>query len=213
MDLLIFDCDGVLVDSERLSNRVFAAMLTEEGWPTTPEQSVERYMGRTISSCLDEVAGQLGHPLRSDFSERYYERIFEIFDRELVAVPGIEGALDALGAWPMCVASSGPHRKIRHTLGLTGLLPRFDGRIYSGTEVAEGKPAPDLFLLAAERMGVAPERCIVVEDSVNGVVAARRAGMAVLGFARDTDPARLADAGATVFREMGELPAEIAKCA
>lgn len=211
-EAVIFDCDGVLVDSERIANQVLAELLTEAGLPTTRDESMGLYMGRTMAACRALAEQRHGGPLpEALFEEDYYERCFAAFARELRPVPGIESALAALehAPIPYCVASSGPPKKIRTTLGHTGLLPRFEGRITSAVEVAHGKPAPDVFLLAAERLGAPPAACCVVEDSVLGVRAARAAGMRVLGFARDVAAEALAAAGAEPFRDMRELPVRL----
>ena len=205
-ELVIFDCDGVLVDSEPISNGVLAELLTAAGVPTTPETSMERYMGGSMAAVVADAEARRGSRLPDGFVEGYYAACTAAFDAELTAVPGIEAALDALGDRPTCVASSGRHEKIRHTLGLTGLLPRFEGRIFSAHEVARGKPAPDLFLHAAERMGFAPARCAVVEDAPVGVAAALAAGMAAFGYVGRTPPVRLAREGVRVFDSMDELP-------
>jgi HAD superfamily hydrolase (TIGR01509 family) len=207
-DLVIFDCDGVLVDSERLTVGVEARLLTELGWPHTAEQVVERFMGRTSSYQLGEVEARLGRQVMLDFDDRSTREVREAFERELRAVEGIEHLVDRLhrAGVPTCVASSGTHERMRHTLGITGLYDTFAGRIYSATEVDHGKPAPDLFLHAARQMGAEPGGCAVVEDSVHGVRAAVAAGMTVYGFAGGLTPAEaLAGAGATVFHEMTEL--------
>ena len=205
-ELVIFDCDGVLVDSELISNRILGEQLTALGIPTTTEQSMERYMGGSLAAVLADVERALGGPPPASLVPEYRAATYAAFERELVAVEGIEAALDALGATPTCVASSGEHDKLRRTLGRTGLLPRFEGRIFSASEVARGKPAPDLFLHAATRMGADPARCAVVEDAPVGVRAALAAGMAVFGYAGRTEPGRLAQDGVTVFRSMRELP-------
>jgi HAD superfamily hydrolase (TIGR01509 family) len=202
---VIFDCDGVLVDTEPVANRVLAELLTEHGLPTTTEDSMRRYMGRSMVSTLAISEELLGTPLPLDFAEGYYARLGEEFARELHAVPGIVGALDAIER-PTCVASSGPHDKIRLTLGLTGLLERFDGRIFSAQDVERGKPEPDLFLHAARTMDFDPARTVVVEDTVPGVLAGRAAGMRVLAFARLTPAEALAGAGGEVFDDMRALP-------
>jgi HAD superfamily hydrolase (TIGR01509 family) len=202
---VIFDCDGVLVDSEPISNRVLAECLTAEGLPTTTEQSIERYMGRSWAACVALIEKALGRPLPGDFADTYHARLYAAFERELEPVPGIEDALDRIEL-PMCVASSGSHERIRTVLSLTGLLERFDDRIFSATDVPHGKPAPDLFLHAARASGFDVERCAVVEDSPAGVAAGRAAAMAVFGYADLTPPAVLRSAGARVFRDMGELP-------
>jgi len=200
---VIFDCDGVLVDSEPISNRVLAAMLTDEGLPMTPEESTGAFLGRSGSSVAEIIEARLGRPLAADFRPRYIEAMLAAFALELEPVLGVVAALDAI-ANPCCVASSGPHEKMRMTLAHTGLLARFEGRIFSATEVARGKPAPDLFLHAARQMGWAAADCVVVEDSAAGVEAAVAAGMRVLGYADRTDPALLA--GSEVFTTMDELP-------
>jgi HAD superfamily hydrolase (TIGR01509 family) len=144
-----------------------------------------------------------------DVGERYYAEVEEVFRRELEPVPGVIAALDRI-ALPSCVASSGPHHKMAVTLRRTGLWERFQGRIFSATEVAAGKPAPDLFLHAAERMGFDPATTAVVEDSLPGVQAAVAAGMRALAFTRHSQPAELAAAGGEPFADMAELPALLA---
>jgi HAD superfamily hydrolase (TIGR01509 family) len=210
IELVIFDCDGVLVDSERLANAVLAGLLTEAGLPTTTEESVDTYMGLSMASCLSLAEQRLGRPLPGDLLQRYHAGVFEAFERELEAVDGVAAALDAI-AWPTCVASSGEHERMRRTLGRTGLHGRFEGRIFSATEVANGKPHPDLFLLAAHRMGADPSRCVVVEDSSYGVRAGVAAGMAVLGYAAMTPAEELRRHGAATFTSMAVLPALLAE--
>jgi len=206
-DLVVFDCDGVLVDSEEISNRVLAERLSALGVPTTTQESMDRYMGGSLAEVLADVEARLGRPAPEDFISGYRTASYAAFEDELTAVEGIEAALDALGDTPTCVASSGEHDKIRRTLGQTGLLARFEGRVFSATEVERGKPAPDLFLHAAARMGADPRHCAVVEDSPVGVEAALAAGMTVLGYAGRTPAERLARAGVAVFAHMRELPA------
>ena len=202
--LVIFDCDGVLVDSERLAVRVEARLLAELGWPLGEDEILERFVGRSDAHQLAEIEAALGRAV-PDWPARYGAALRDAFTAELVAVDGVVAALDDLSL-PTCVASSGTIEKVRFTLGLTGLLERFDGRISSATEVAEGKPAPDLFLHAAAAMGVAPAACVVVEDSAAGVEAARRAGMRCLGYAGGLTPAGwLEGPGTTVFSDMAQL--------
>jgi HAD superfamily hydrolase (TIGR01509 family) len=206
--LVIFDCDGVLVDTERLTVGVEARLLTELGWPHTAEEVVVRWMGRSSAAQLAELETRLGAELTRQFDARATAEVHEAFERELEAVTGIEELLDHLEAHavPTCVASSGTHDRMRRTLGLTGLYHRFDGRLFSATEVEHGKPAPDLFLHAAARMGVEPGRCAVVEDSVYGVQAAVAAGMTAYGFAGGLTAAdALAAAGAVVFEQLTDL--------
>ena len=201
---VIFDCDGVLVDSEPAANVVLAELITDIGIPTTPEQSLATYMGRSWASCVEIVERELGRPAPADFGERYRDGVRAAWERDLRPIPGVVDALDAIDL-PNCVASSGEHERMRLTLGLTGLLPRFEGRLFSATEVEHGKPAPDLFLHAASRMGFDPATTVVVEDTVPGVRAGRAAGMRVLAFARLVPAADLAAAGGEVFDDMRAL--------
>ena len=208
-DLVIFDCDGVHVDREPITNRIFADMLRELGLNLSKEEVYERFLGRTMSDCVDLVSAQLGRALPSDFVERYHARTKVALEAELKCVAGVAGVIESMQL-PFCVASSGEHEKMRTTLGITGLLPHFEGKLFSATEVAKGKPAPDLFMHAAARSGVAPSRCLVIEDSPAGVKAGIAAGMTVFGYAALTKPDVLRDAGAhRVFSSMSELPALI----
>ena len=203
-DLVIFDCDGVLVDSERLAVRTEAEILRGLGWPLTESEIVERFVGRSAAYMHSEIERHLGR--RVDWDEEFEARYDEVFRRELAPVPGLVDALDRIGV-ATCVASSGSHEKMRFTLGLVGLFDRFSGRIFSVDDVDHGKPAPDIFLHAAEQMGVTPDRCAVIEDSVSGVTAGLAAGMAVFAFAGGvTSGAKLALGSAVVFEEMSDLP-------
>lgn len=205
--LLIFDCDGVLVDSERLAHEVLLQMLAEAGVSLTLQQAFDRFMGASTEKCLALLQDLLGQAAPDDFMTRYGERTFAAFREGLSAVDGVAPLLDAL-TLPYCVASNGPREKMRFTLGHTGLLPRFEGRLFSAQDVDRPKPAPDLFLHAARTLDAAPAQCVVIEDSPTGVAAARAAGMTVYGYAAMTDPARLEAAGAhRTFGHMAELPA------
>ncbi len=208
-ELVILDCDGVLVDSEPISMRVDTEVLAELGWRLTNEEVVERFMGRTHEFMVAQIKAQLGRPLDADWEDGFQQRYRDAFALHLKPVDGVVEALDALDASDAmtCVASSGGHEKMRFTLGLTGLWDRFEGRIFSATEVAHGKPAPDLFLHAADRMGVDPAACAVVEDSRYGVQAARAAGMRVFAYCAGlTHPDRLVGPDTVVFDDMRELP-------
>ncbi|MEU5635788.1 HAD family hydrolase [Streptomyces rishiriensis] len=206
-DLVIFDNDGVLVDSEPISNRLLAAYLTELGHPTSYEDSIREYMGSAMHRIHDLVQERTGQRLPAEFDDTFHRRVFAAFERELEPVPGAVDVLAKLAAdgVPYCVASSGSHERIRVGHRKTGLDRWFgEDRVFSSQDVGKGKPAPDLFLYAAERMGVSPERCVVVEDSPLGVQAAVAAGMDVYGFTAMTPAARLA--GATqLFSELGQL--------
>ena len=164
------------------------------------------FRGRSLESVWAVVNARGGIAPPADLAARYYAEVEAVFARELEPVPGVIAALDRI-ALPSCVASSGPHHKMAVTLRTTGLWERFEGRIFSATEVAAGKPAPDLFLHAATRMGFDPASTAVVEDSLPGVEAAVAAGMRALAFARHSDPAELAAAGGEPFSDMAELPA------
>ncbi|MET9063358.1 HAD family hydrolase [Streptomyces antibioticus] len=206
-ELVIFDNDGVLVDSEPISNRLLAAYLTELGHPTSYEDSIRDYMGSAMHRIHDLVLERTGERLPADFDDVFHRRVFDAFERELRPVAGAVDVLGKLAAdeVPYCVASSGSHERIRVGHRTTGLDRWFDdARIFSSQDVGKGKPAPDLFLHAVERMGVEPARCVVVEDSPLGVQAAVAAGMDVYGFTAMTPAAKLA--GATqLFSDMGEL--------
>lgn len=210
VELVIFDCDGVLVDSERLAVKVDVQVLARLGWPLSEAEVIDRFVGVTEEQFRSDIEAHLGHPLDDDWDAEFEALYRSAFEKELRPVEGIVDALDRI-THPTCVASSGSHEKMRFTLGLTGLYQRFEGRIFSATEVARGKPAPDVFLYAAEHMGTAPSTCVVVEDSVNGVAAARAAGMRVLAYAGGVTPAaKLHGPGTTVFDDMRQVPELVA---
>jgi HAD superfamily hydrolase (TIGR01509 family) len=208
LELVIFDCDGVLVDSEPISNRILAELLSESGLPTTTEDSYRIYRGRTYSACVAIAEERLGRPLPDDFLERFDARLYDACERELRPIAGVDTAIGRIVALGLrvCVASSGSLDKMDRTLALTDLRRHFGADVYSVTEVPRSKPHPDIFLHAAERMGATPEHCCVVEDSPLGVEAGLAAGMPVFGFADGGEGAILEDAGARIFRAMAELP-------
>ncbi|WP_030207666.1 HAD family phosphatase [Streptomyces sp. NRRL S-87] len=211
-ELVIFDNDGVLVDSEPISNRILAGYLTELGHPTSYEDSLRDYMGSAMHRIHDLVLERTGQRLPDDFDEVFHGRVFAAFERELKAVQGARQVLTELAerGIPYCLASSGSHQRIRVGHRSAGLSEFFDdARVFSAEDVGKGKPAPDLFLHAAARMGVAPQRCVVVEDSGLGVQAAVAAGMDVYAFTAMTPAERLA--GATgYFGAMDELLPKLA---
>lgn len=211
ISLVIFDCDGVLVDTERIAVRIDVIVLAELGWPMTEAEVVERFMGRSDEEMTAEIEAHLGRRLPASWEAPFRHLYRQAFEAELEPVAGVVEALDAI-AIPTCVASSGTHEKIRFTLGLTGLYERFAGRIFSVGDVARGKPAPDLFLHAAGRMGVPPAQCAVVEDSRYGVEAARAAGMRAFGYAGGLAPkGALAGPQTIVFEDMRDLPGLLAR--
>jgi HAD superfamily hydrolase (TIGR01509 family) len=208
--LVIFDCDGVLVDSEPLAAQVNMELLHQLGWPISVKEVEERFIGCSYAHFLTEVEAHLGQPVPPDWGPRFRERFEELAEKELVAIDGVGAVVEALaGAGvPICVASNSRRERVTWSLERTGLLGHFEGRVFSAREVARPKPAPDVFLLAAATLGVEPSAAVVVEDSRFGVEAARRAGMAVYGYAGGlTKPAALEGTGTTVFDDMAQLPA------
>lgn len=207
--LVIFDCDGVLVDSEPISNRLFCDMLNEIGLPVTLDDMYEQFVGLSMPQCMQRVDEMLGRPAPPDFFVRLQQRTEALLKAHVQPVEGVVAVLDGMRV-PYCVASGGAHSKIRTSLGATGLLPRFDGRIFSAQDVEHSKPAPDIFLHAAATLGHAPERCLVIEDTPTGVRAGVAAGMRVFGFCAHTAERRLVEAGAhATFPSMHALPAMI----
>ncbi len=209
--LLIFDCDGVLVDSEPIASRILAETLSELGFPLTAQQAIERYTGISLPAVLAAVEAEWRQALPADFSATLAARDRAAFRNELSAMDGIAEILAGLPE-ALCVASSGSLDKVRQNLALTGLLDFFAPHVFSADMVEHGKPAPDLFLLAAARMNTPVARCVVIEDSIAGVKAGCAAGMRVLGFCGGGHArAGLADtlraAGAeTTFNRMSDLP-------
>jgi beta-phosphoglucomutase-like phosphatase (HAD superfamily) len=218
VDLVIFDCDGVLVDSEVISCRAHSQMLTRHGFPITADQVLERFLGVSDREARLIVEAELGRSLPADFEAQMKQAALQRYADELRDIPCIGEALAAIGL-PKCVASSGTPEKIRHGLTCAGLFDLLAPNIFSAVQVKRGKPAPDLFLFAAEQMQTAPERCVVIEDSVPGITAARAAGMTALGFhggshCRPGYADTLRAAGAIVtFDDMRELPGLIEQVA
>ena len=214
-DLLIFDCDGVLIDSEVIVCRVEVQALAEVGYAIDLERFMERFIGKSARDGRALIEAELGRKLPSGFGADAARRVAEAFARELAAVAGVEQALAALPI-AKCVASSSLPDRLAHTLAVTGLAKWFGDAVFSVSMVARGKPAPDLFLPAATAMGADPARCLVIEDSAPGTAAAKAAGMTAFGFVgashcRPGHDQRLAAAGADlIFADMRELPRLIA---
>jgi len=214
--LLIFDCDGVLVDSESIALQLLAAALTDLGLPHAFDDCRRLFMGKSVKDVLAEIETKLGGPMPGGWGAAMNARLLARLEEELEPVEDIAAAIAKL-PYPRCVASSSQPDRIRLSLEVTGLAPLFGARIFSATEVKNGKPAPDLFLYAAKECGAAPEQAIVIEDSTAGIIAARRAGMAAIGFAgashADAHLAKsLAEAGAdAVILKMADLPETIEK--
>ncbi|MBD2629420.1 HAD family hydrolase [Trichormus variabilis] len=202
-ELVIFDCDGVLVDSETLGNRVLVEFVAEFGLKLEIEEAILLFRGCKMADCVAVIEQKLGKKMPPDFVTQLRIRTAKAFENELLPVEGIEAALDKIDL-PICVASSGPQEKIELALRVTNLLPRFAGCIFSSYEIGSWKPKPDLFLFAAKTMGLQPQFCTVVEDSILGVRAGIAAGMRVLWYTAK-DEAILVD-GAIIFESMSQLP-------
>lgn len=212
--LIIFDFDGVLADSEMLSNTVLAEIVTELGVPTTLDESLQLFMGKRFHEVIAAVEAAVGHSLPDDFPESYQRRTLSSFRRDLCLIEGARTYIEAFLHIPRCIASSSSPDRLRLCLDVLNLTAFFGSHVYSASEVARGKPHPDIFLHAAERMGADPPTCIVIEDSVSGVQAGVAAGMTVIGLLagshiRDGHASRLTVAGAhyvaSTFSEVEEI--------
>jgi HAD superfamily hydrolase (TIGR01509 family) len=220
MGLIIFDCDGVLVDSEPIAHGLLAQMMTDLGHPISTAESIQKFTGRSLTDTLPLIEDILGRSIPDQMGQHYSRLLLERLRRDLKPIAGVKEAVAMLD-YPRCVASSSSLERIRLSLEVTGLSLLFGSNIFSATQVTRGKPAPDLYLFAATRMAVAPKDCVVIEDSALGVTAGRLAGMKVIGFTGGahlmSDAARdLASAGAyAIVSSMAELPAiveEVMSC-
>lgn len=181
-ELIIWDCDGCLVDSELIACSVPAAIATAYGFPITTQEYLDRFAGQTAGTGIAELARANGcDALGEAYEKEVYQATLDGLTQGLKPIAGLADVLRRLTV-PMCVASGSAVERNRHSLSLVGLLPFFDGHIYSSSQVAQGKPAPDIFLFAAAQMGADPARCLVIEDSVHGVRAAKAAGMTVFAY-------------------------------
>ncbi len=205
--MVLFDCDGVLVDSETLTTQVLCNNLKRHGLTLRPSQFASLFLGGTIFG-IAERARAMGARLPPSWAEDVYQEVFDVLADHVEPIRGIHAVLDALDAAGIgyAIGSNGPHRKMEITLGRTGLMPRFKGRVYSREDVPHPKPAPDVYLKAAADADVPPSRCCVIEDSPSGARAGQVAGMYCLGFAAETPVARLQPVCDDVFHKMAELP-------
>ncbi|ROS06122.1 phosphoglycolate phosphatase [Sinobacterium caligoides] len=202
VELIIFDCDGVLVDSEVIANDVLAKHVTRQGWTMNSDECQQNFKGRSLNSCGRIIEAYLGKPLPKGFFDELQVETYARFDRELCAIDGVKRLLAKL-LCANCVASSGSYEKLSRTLSKTRLQSVFGQRVYSADDVANGKPAPDIFLYAAERMGVSAERCLVIEDAQPGIEAAVAAGMQVIHFACQSEQySSLASAGVSSMAQL-----------
>ncbi|TWV98729.1 HAD-IA family hydrolase [Chitinophaga pinensis] len=203
---IIFDCDGVLVDSEVIGVRVLLDMASEYGVTMDLQEAVEEFSGIRLREGIKMLQQKANSPFPDDFEQAFRKRSYEVFKTEMRPVNGIKDILDSLTI-PFCVASSGPVEKMKLNLTITGLMPYFEegNRIFSGYEINSWKPDPGIFLHAAKQMGFSPAECVVIEDSKAGVIAAQRGGFKVYGYAKPFNGNELRKEGATVFYEMKEL--------
>ncbi len=201
---LIFDCDGTLVDSERVGNQVIVESVRDFGLELSLEEALEAFAGRKMTDTLAIIQARLGHPLPHDYLHTLRAQMAEAFKARLKAMEGVHDLLKGLEV-PICVASNGPHEKMQVSLGVTGLLDYFEDRIFSAYECHSWKPEPGLFLFAAERLGIDPDHCAVIEDSPLGIEAALRAGMTPFGYAPRGDGSALRLATTEVFHHMNDL--------
>lgn len=206
-DLIIFDCDGVLVDSEVLANQLLRDALAEHGLAMTVEQVVETYVGRSMSAVVSISEDLLGSKLPKDFLEQLQFKTFALFKEKLKAVEGVENVLIELQKKEVkiCVASSGSFEKMDLTLGLTGLKNYFKENIFNASQVKRGKPYPDLFLYAADQMQAEPAQCLLIEDSVPGVQGGVAAGMEVMAYSKRGNSEALRKAGGLVINDMSKV--------
>ncbi len=207
--LVIFDCDGVLVDSEGPSNRLVAQEITALGWPMTTEQSIALFVGARLSDMPPVIEAKLGHPVPPGWVDRLRYKLIDLLAHEVEAMPGAHDALRATTALglPYRIASNSSHEEMAVKFERVAMAELVHGRTHSARDVRAGKPAPDLFLYAAAQSGIPPAACLVVEDSVPGAQAARAAGMACVGLAPHGDDPALRAAGAVLIRSLDELPA------
>lgn len=206
--LVLFDCDGVLVDSEPISNPIFTKMLQQAGVHISLTGMQARYVGMAMPDIRRAVEGEFGVVLDDGWHDRYRQACDEAFEKYLKPIRGSRVAVEAVAQAGInyCVASSGPPKKMAVTLGITELMPLFEDRLFSGWDVPQSKPDPAIFLMAAEKFEVAPANCVVIEDSVVGVTAGIAAGMKVLGYAPGGGGEKLAALGAHVFTHMEDVP-------
>ncbi|RZI44577.1 HAD family phosphatase [Herbaspirillum sp. HC18] len=208
-DMVAFDCDGVLVDSEPITCGVLAEMLNELGWNISLEETIRTFVGRLVRDETAMIEARIGKPVPANFYEEFVARRNAGLETGIEPVRNVKAAVQELATrnMPFCVASGADRAKMRLTLGRTGLLSYFEDRMFSGLEVPRSKPAPDVYLLAARTMGIDPARCVVIEDTPTGITAGVAAGMTVFGYAERMDADLLRKAGAVhVFDDMALLP-------
>ncbi len=210
--LVIFDCDGVLVDSEGIANRIIASQLSKLGWHMTPHEAEQRFLGMTLPDMTPLIEANIGHPVPAEFGPSLMAEFLHRLTTDAIAIPGAIAALDGVTAlgMPWRVASNSSHEEMGAKFHRLGISARVAGRTHSYQDVARGKPAPDIYLAAAAAEGVSPAECLVIEDSLTGVRAGRAAGMDVLAYVPRGDTAPFLALGAVPFSSMSDLPGLIA---
>jgi HAD superfamily hydrolase (TIGR01509 family) len=201
---IIFDCDGVLVDSEEIGNKVLLSMTKEFGLRMTMEEAIMNFSGRSLKDCFQQIEKRINQKLPTNFEKKYRKQLSEAFNTELKPVKGIKQFIDSLKI-SYCVASSGPVEKIKSNLTITRLAEKFGQNIFSSYQINSWKPDPEIFLFASREMGYSPNECIVIEDSKSGVISAIKGGFKVYGFANANNSQVLQDEGAIVFYSYNEL--------
>jgi len=201
---IIFDCDGVLVDSETIGIRILLSMANEHGFEMTHDQGIKQYSGRRFTDCLAEIENAIQKKLPDNFEEEFRRRSYEAYKSDLQPIKGAKEFVESLTI-AFCVASSGPVEKIRHNLITTGFIEKFENKIFSAYQIQRWKPDPGIFLYAASEMGFSVNECIVIEDSIAGVVAAVNGGFKVFGYANENSAQDLENEGATVFYDYQQL--------
>jgi len=201
---IIFDCDGVLVDSEPIANSVLVEMANQYGANIDLEYAFKHFKGNSMQGCVDKILDLIDQPLPNNFVETYRKVSFEAFKKEVKPVEGVKHVLENLDI-PFCVASSGPVEKIRFNLQLTGLLPHFENRIFSCYTINKWKPNPAVFLWAADIMKFKPKDCVIIEDSLTGVKAAKNGGFDVYGFTAHDYNNELEGLATRTFKDMNDL--------
>ena len=201
---IIFDCDGVLVDSEIIGNQILLSMAQEFGLEMSLEIAIEKFNGRSLKDCFTQIETLISHKLPNDFETDYRKKTFEAFKNELKPINGVKKFIDGLTI-SYCVASSGPVEKIVLNLTTTGLIKNFENKIFSSYQINSWKPAPEIFLYAAKEMGYEINECIVIEDSKAGIIAAKKGGFKVYGLANKHNEKELLEEGAIIFYSFEEL--------
>lgn len=207
---IIFDCDGVLVDSLSLSNKVLLELIKPFGISNEFEKIIDNYNGASLKAILDKIEELIGEKLPENFVKEYRKTTYETFKKELEPINGAKGFLERISI-PICVASSGPYEKIVENLRITNLLHHFGENVFSSYEIQSWKPEPEIFLHAAKKMGFKPQECLVIEDSLEGIKAASKGGFNIIGLATESNLAQMKKTEVKVFESMLEIEQSLTK--